>query len=176
MNLLPRAKIFWLEVKTKTTRAITRRISPIRRPSAVDHRPRPGASLEGIYRGYETMKDSVRSVGSEPLRIAVLNPLRVVQEATAAFRLAAERKGLGLELAPCSDWHDVVGDRSKVGEILSCLLTNAIQFTSDGRVRLMVKPPDGQYWSIVVEDTGCGMTSEESSRLPRGCPPRSIHH
>ena len=28
-----------------------------------------------------------------------------------------------------------------------------------------MRPPNGQHWSFAVEDTGCGMASEEAARV-----------
>ena len=116
--------------------------------------------LAGQLLSYSSLMD-----GREPLRAALLSPGRLLQDMAASFRPVAAKKGLEFRAAPYSDWHDVVVDESKVRQIVSNLLGNAIKYTSAGWVQLEIKPPDGQNWSFVVEDSGCGMTREEAERI-----------
>src|SRR5207253_273969 len=51
-------------------------------------------------------------------------------------------------------------DRTKLKQSLLNLLSNAGKFTHEGRVRLEVRPADGEI-SFVVSDTGIGMTEEQ---------------
>jgi signal transduction histidine kinase/CheY-like chemotaxis protein len=55
-------------------------------------------------------------------------------------------------------------DRTKLKQSLLNLLSNAGKFTHEGRVKLEVKPADGEI-SFVVSDTGIGMTDEQQGRL-----------
>jgi CheY-like chemotaxis protein/two-component sensor histidine kinase len=55
-------------------------------------------------------------------------------------------------------------DRTKLKQSLLNLLSNAGKFTHDGRVRLEVSPAGGEI-SLIVSDTGIGMTEEQQGRL-----------
>jgi signal transduction histidine kinase/DNA-binding response OmpR family regulator len=55
-------------------------------------------------------------------------------------------------------------DRTKLKQGLLNLLSNAMKFTCNGRVRLEVAMADAAV-SFVVSDTGIGMTDEQQSRL-----------
>ena len=103
--------------------------------------------------------------GQEPLRTALLNPGRLLQEMVATFRPMAAQKGLELKAEPYLDWHDVIIDEYKVRQIAANLLGNAIKYTSSGWVGIEMRPPNGQHWSFAVEDTGGGMTSEEVAHV-----------
>ena len=88
-----------------------------------------------------------------------------VYEATDYVREAAEEKGLNLtvEYHPeLPDW--VMGDSQRLRQILANLLDNAVKFTREGDVRLIVRPVDGQV-SFSVSDTGIGIDSAQISRL-----------
>jgi len=86
------------------------------------------------------------------------------------YRPLAERKTLALThtLAPELP-SQVRGDRTRLRQILSNLLANAIKFTSQGRVQVRVSvrsraretiSPD-----IAVEDTGIGIPADRTDRL-----------
>ncbi len=107
------------------------------------------------------------STESEPLRPSVLNPGRLIQALADTFRPAATRRGVELKVEPCRDWHDVIGDEPKLRHALSSLLAEALARRTAGWLRLSVKPPDGQHWSVVIEGAGGGLTplaAESASR------------
>ncbi len=116
--------------------------------------------LAGQLLSYSSLMD-----GREPLRAALLSPGRLLADMAASFRPAAAKKGLEFRVEPYPDWHDVIVDESKVRQIVANLLGNAIKYTSAGWVQLEVKPPNGEHWSFIVEDSGCGMTPEEAGRI-----------
>jgi signal transduction histidine kinase len=44
--------------------------------------------------------------------------------------------------------------------VLSCLVSNAIKFTSAGTIVVSAAPADGDRWYVEVCDTGIGMSSD----------------
>ena len=60
-------------------------------------------------------------------------------------------------------------DRDKIEKVFYNLLSNAFKFTPDGgRIALRVETTEqeGQYYvRITVRDTGCGIRSEEQTRI-----------
>jgi signal transduction histidine kinase/DNA-binding NarL/FixJ family response regulator len=76
-----------------------------------------------------------------------------------SFRHKAEGKGLKLiieydiAISPM-----VIGDPTRLSQILTNLLDNAIKFTSVGHVILSIKKADGNKIKFSVTDTGIGLT------------------
>jgi signal transduction histidine kinase/CheY-like chemotaxis protein/HPt (histidine-containing phosphotransfer) domain-containing protein len=88
-----------------------------------------------------------------------------VNEALDLVRESARAKGLDLtvEYEPeLPDW--VMGDSLRLRQILANLLDNAVKFTREGAVRLVVHPVNGQI-SFSVIDTGIGIDNAQISRL-----------
>ncbi|MBL8112836.1 MAG: response regulator [Acidobacteria bacterium] len=84
---------------------------------------------------------------------------------TDMLRVRAEGKGVDLafEAEGALPAH-VVGDESRLRQVILNLLSNAVKFTDRGRVVLRASWRDGRGL-FEVEDTGPGMTPEELSRL-----------
>lgn len=97
------------------------------------------------------------------------SPHRIVTEAASLVRVRAADKHLtfGTELiGPLPE--TVQTDPLRLRQILVNLLGNAIKFTENGGIRLVVRlladeePPKMQF---DVLDTGCGLTTDEAMRL-----------
>jgi signal transduction histidine kinase len=93
-----------------------------------------------------------------------------LQAAMAALRPLAERKGLllAMDFAPDLPRH-VCGDRTRLKQILSNLVGNAIKFTEAGHVRVRVagqmEAGDQLVLRVEVSDTGIGIPPERRDRL-----------
>jgi len=87
------------------------------------------------------------------------------------MRPRAEEKDLtlqlDLDLGPATEtW--VLGDVTRLGQILANLLSNAIRFTQQGHVRLSVRAATEAgpgVWRFEVEDTGVGFEPSQTERL-----------
>jgi signal transduction histidine kinase/DNA-binding response OmpR family regulator len=87
-----------------------------------------------------------------------------------AFRPQVIAKGLTLDAETDADSQDaLIGDPTRVRQILSNLLSNAIKFTEHGGVRVQVSTtPLGEAntrATVAVADTGVGLTAEQLARL-----------
>ena len=88
------------------------------------------------------------------------------------FQSQAEEKGLGFSMDIGAQIPvRVAGDPLRLRQILNNLLNNALKFTSEGEIGLVVeatRKDDGRgEVRFLVRDTGIGMTAEEVSRLFR---------
>jgi signal transduction histidine kinase/ActR/RegA family two-component response regulator len=93
--------------------------------------------------------------------LAVVRPLALEKNIELGFDCAAGVPAV------------VIGDRTRLAQIVLNLLTNAIKFTDQGSVNLTVSVAGGgsddQYRTVLfcVSDTGIGMTSESAGALFR---------
>lgn len=80
--------------------------------------------------------------------------------------LPGEAKKKKLRLTTAFSGLDVVvsGDRSQLQQILNNLLSNAIKFTRQGEIRLQAEYRNKEL-HFSVQDTGTGMTEEETTRI-----------
>jgi signal transduction histidine kinase/CheY-like chemotaxis protein len=103
-------------------------------------------------------------------RIA-FSPRDIVERLAEAMTLEARAKGLALTLEVDADVPAmVVGDPSRVRQILFNLTANAIKFTPAGRVSLALRTGHGYVAStpvleFEVADTGIGIGADELPRL-----------
>jgi signal transduction histidine kinase len=77
------------------------------------------------------------------------------------FSAAAEQKGLQLNIyGPGHERTEIFGDETRVYQILSNLVENAIKFTFQGYIKVMVSRPNHESLLIEVRDTGIGIPKE----------------
>ena len=96
--------------------------------------------------------------------------VQVLEGTVAMLRIAAENKGIGLELELADDVpNDLKGDPMRLGQVLTNIVGNAVKFTDRGSVRIEVSRlpdvPDGVHLQFAVSDTGIGMTPEQVGTL-----------
>jgi PAS domain S-box-containing protein len=96
----------------------------------------------------------------------------LVEGVAGAFRQQASAKGLGLEVDVAAGSNDaVIGDPTRMRQILVNLVGNAIKFTERGRVtvRAATEPlDDGEVrLTLSVADTGIGLGEDARRRLFR---------
>ncbi|PJJ98495.1 hypothetical protein CO611_06345 [Lysobacteraceae bacterium NML03-0222] len=91
---------------------------------------------------------------------------QLVNEVAALMQPLAEKKGLQFDCQISADapaW--LIGDRTRVEQILLNLLGNAIKFTDSGAVSLQLMADTSAGVVFHVRDTGPGLSAEESRRL-----------
>jgi len=94
----------------------------------------------------------------------------VVAEATEAFTCAAARKGLGLSSKVAPEVPDaLLGDPSRLGQVISALVDNAIKFTSRGEVAVRAQTEArtdvGVVLEFAVSDSGPGIPEEKRAEI-----------
>jgi signal transduction histidine kinase len=109
--------------------------------------------------------------GRTTLTLAPVELREVVEETLTNTRTEIEARQHTLEVELPDDLPPVLGDRERLVQILTNLVSNAYKYTPDGgRIRIAV---DGQvgppappgHVLVAVSDTGIGMTPQELAHL-----------
>jgi PAS domain S-box-containing protein len=103
--------------------------------------------------------------GSVDLEYLNFSLREVAEEIVATMNLAASTKGLLLELIyPASTPDFFIGDPLRIRQIVTNLLGNAIKFTEQGKVSLIIHYQDNLL-HIQVKDTGIGMSTQQLKHI-----------
>jgi light-regulated signal transduction histidine kinase (bacteriophytochrome) len=112
--------------------------------------------------------------GKELVKEEVFELRYTLKEATDPFVGDAKRKNIEYTVTIWDGLpHQVVGDHRRVRQVVSNLVANAIQHTSEGSVKVGVWPSETQpaldrvEVEIAVEDTGAGMSQAKVDELFR---------
>ena len=110
----------------------------------------------------------ISKIEAEQLKVSVdlFNINRTLEELTAFMEPECKRKGLELHCYKAlPDEHAFVqSDQTKVQQILSNLLKNAIKFTDSGFIKLGYQARDGQV-RFYVRDTGIGIPLDQQQMI-----------
>ncbi len=99
-------------------------------------------------------------LGKVQLEVEVLDLRAQLTEAMGAQELVAEGKALEMSLVLPEEPALVLGDATRLQQVLWNLLSNAIKFTpAEGTVTVTLRA-DGGHWSISVADSGDGIAPE----------------
>lgn len=109
--------------------------------------------------------------GKYNLRYEVFDLKQAIEETVAAQVPLANNKDLTLDCSfSGSIPESVKGDGERIKQVLNCLLSNAIKFTSEGGVRVKVTTidgdePDKTTLRMAVVDSGIGISEANMSKL-----------
>jgi signal transduction histidine kinase len=91
-----------------------------------------------------------------------------IEHVSATAQPLITQNGNKLTVRPMTAVGEVVGDKTKLRQIVLNLLSNAAKFTTDGEVTVSVRrdeKPAGDWIEIRVEDTGIGIAEEDLPKL-----------
>jgi signal transduction histidine kinase/CheY-like chemotaxis protein len=130
----------------------------------VDMLIRSGEGLMTILN--DVLDVSKIEAGKLELETLTFNVRDLVDDVVALWTQAAAAKDVRLTrvldpLAP--DW--VSGDPTRLRQILTNLISNALKFTASGEVTVRVGPAGAAFLELQVVDTGIGMSAEQQARL-----------
>lgn len=108
--------------------------------------------------------------GADQLESLPFNIGEILEDVVAMLSPMANEKGLELVLLLHSDLPEsMLGDPSRLSQVVVNLVNNAIKFTSEGQVIVEVSRQTAEsveeYIEIAVSDTGIGLDPEEQARI-----------
>jgi signal transduction histidine kinase len=87
----------------------------------------------------------------------------VVEALCTTLETAARQKMLGFSVSVSPNMpQQILGDVKRVTQILLNLTDNAIKFTDEGEVSVLIEPVNGTQWRMAVQDTGRGIREEDA--------------
>lgn len=123
------------------------------------------ALLDNIL-DYSQMISGKLLMASKPFSLA-----NEVSELVRGFESLAVTKGIEINTSIDEKGIDLyIGDRLRVRQILMNLISNAIKFTSNGQVSILLEPLNknhnlGSGIRLQVKDTGCGIKEEDLHKI-----------
>lgn len=102
--------------------------------------------------------------GKISYNIQPVNPREVIDLVVRQYKPNAEQKGLELVYKEPSEPHTINVDKSRLQEIITNLVDNAIKYSESGSVTVS-ETVEKDVLEIKVRDTGIGMSAEERERL-----------
>lgn len=114
------------------------------------------------------IRDVLDMASSEAKRLRLfhepLNLVSALQPAFATSSQLAHKKGLSwhTKLPKTEIW--VLGDRARLCQVVLNLVSNAVKFTTKGKIALTIEPGENDV-SIYVQDTGLGISPEAQAYI-----------
>jgi CheY-like chemotaxis protein len=104
--------------------------------------------------------------GKLSLENIIFQPVELMRQSEALFSLMAQEKGLEMEcLSSGKLTQQRLGDPHRIQQILNNLVHNAIKFTEEGSISLILSAKVGRPLVIEVSDTGCGLSEDQIARM-----------
>lgn len=113
----------------------------------------------------DTLEISRYEAGKTQLNLESIDIRTLIGTVTEAFEPSALQKDLEIilrcETAPLK----VQSDPLKLRQIITNLVSNAIRYTKSGTVTITCQADENEQWSIIVADTGIGISSEAKAQI-----------
>jgi PAS domain S-box-containing protein len=98
--------------------------------------------------------------GQSALHIETLAVGELLEEVARLFETEAREKKIVLRVEVSESLGRVRTDRRKLSQVVSCLVSNALKFTSSGSVSVSAGEAEDDRWYMEVTDTGIGISSD----------------
>jgi signal transduction histidine kinase len=125
-------------------------------------------NAEHLVRLVDDLLDLSRiEAGRLRVALAPFSVAELIQDVTEILRPDARERGLELVAKVDPGAAELISDATRVRQILTNLMANAIKCTHRGRVEVLARPLEGEGRrgvELVVRDTGVGMTREQLRR------------
>ncbi|MFL6333832.1 MAG: ATP-binding protein [Pyrinomonadaceae bacterium] len=98
--------------------------------------------------------------GRSALHLERMTAGEVIESVARGFAAEAREKKIDLRVEVSPAVGEVSTDRRKLTQVVSCLVSNALKFTSAGSVTVSAGAVGADRWYIEVTDTGIGISSD----------------
>ncbi len=102
--------------------------------------------------------------GRIKLNVESVDLREIVQEVVDSLREQIEGKGLQLIVDLPDRIEEIMGDRSRLIQIVTNLLSNAYKYTDEGWIRISLSPLEGAV-RLDVADSGIGIATEDQGKI-----------
>jgi signal transduction histidine kinase len=134
---------------------------------------RAAKDLENLQRSAQRMDRLIRDLldsarleaGGLPMELELVSAARLAEEAFAALLPLAQNKGVQLKSTLVGEMPEVRADTSRIQQVLSNLISNAIKFTPAGGEVVLRAERSGRQVRFAVRDTGPGIAQSELTHL-----------
>ncbi len=139
-------------------------VGPLPEP-AREHLARIDSATGQLLEMIEQLLDFSRvDADREAVRVSVVSPEALMHELAGMVEPLAREKGLRFRLEPLPRGVQLRTDPTKVKQVLLNLLSNAIQYTERGEIRVRGWVDGGRLY-CEVRDTGPGIRPEDAERI-----------
>ena len=113
----------------------------------------------------DTLEISRYEAGKMKLNLEITDVQSLMTTVTEAFEPLAQQKELEITLNCDRSLMELETDPLKLRQIATNLISNAIRYTESGSVNVVCKANKNDRWSIVVSDTGIGISPEAQAQI-----------
>lgn len=104
--------------------------------------------------------------GKLKLKRTSFSPANLAQYILSIMSAEAQAKGLTLTVEIADNLPDTLpGDRQRIRQVLLNLVSNAIKFTKQGAVQVLMYRSNETHWILQISDTGCGIPPEAQNYI-----------
>ena len=113
----------------------------------------------------DTLEMSLYKSGKAIVTPEAFSICDLVEELVAVLNALAHQKGLSL-VATCQAPNLIITtDKTRLRQVLTNLVSNAIRYTDAGSIQVTVRPVSDDFLEIAITDTGVGIATEEQERI-----------
>lgn len=114
----------------------------------------------------EDLLDTARiEVGVLPIELEAVDMKALIVEVAADFAVQAEDAGVSLDVDVPQGLPQVQGDRVRLIQAFSNLISNALKFTPRGGRARLAAQHEGEVLRLQVSDTGCGIEGPQLEKV-----------
>lgn len=125
------------------------------------------SNAEGLKQVFSELLDqSQMESGNLRLKEKPFSPETMVRRVNGNYLAMALQKGLSMRVEVNPGLPEtLIGDETRIEQILSNLVVNAIKFTKKGGITIRMFRDSDSHWAMQVKDTGIGIDPENQQQI-----------